>query len=149
MGDSNDIKGRTIPSWQRVDSSSEPANPTVTVRDSCSSSSQEDPQQQGSQPHLHPSRASLIDQATQFLQDDDIRDAPIDRKTAFLESKGLSSLEIEELLVVPPTEDDSSHDSKKQPVKDLEVSKTMRVVINVLKLSYRRIKSNRHGMTAV
>lgn len=135
MGDSDDIKRRTIPSWQRVDSSSEPASPTGTVRDSCSPSSPENPQQ-GSQPLLHPSRASLLDQAAQFLQDDDIRDAPIDRKIAFLESKGLSSLEIEELLAVPPTEDDSSHDSQKQPIKDLQVSKTMQFVIIVLKLSY-------------
>lgn len=46
------------------------------------------------------SRQDLIDQASRFLEDDSLRDAPIDRKISFLESKGLKSSEIQQLLGV-------------------------------------------------
>ncbi|KAL5365920.1 peroxisomal membrane anchor protein conserved region-domain-containing protein [Aspergillus floccosus] len=46
------------------------------------------------------SRATLVEQASKFLTDDSIRDAPLDRKISFLESKGLRNDEIEGLLGV-------------------------------------------------
>jgi len=45
------------------------------------------------------SRAALIDKASHFLDDDSIREASTERKTSFLESKGLSSTEIRDLLM--------------------------------------------------
>jgi len=45
-----------------------------------------------------PSRGSVIEQAKKFLEEDEVRDAPTDKKIAFLESKGLQSDEIEGLL---------------------------------------------------
>lgn len=130
MVDSHPTKGRSIPSWQRGDSSSssssEPTAPSGTVRDPSSPSNQDDSQQKrDGQRDIHASRATLLNQATKFLQDDDIRDAPTERKVAFLESKGLSELEIEGLLADSRNEDHSSDDSKKQPVKGLKVSRAM------------------------
>lgn len=132
MVDSHTTKGRSIPSWQRggssssssSSSSSEPTAPSATVRDP-SSPSNEDDSQQDRQGDLHASRASLLNQATNFLQDDDIRDAPTERKMAFLESKGLGELEIEGLLADSRNEVHSSDDSEKQLVKDLQVSRAV------------------------
>jgi Pex14 N-terminal domain len=46
------------------------------------------------------SRTELLEQASRFLEDDGIRDAPTSRKVAFLESKGLANDEIQKLLGV-------------------------------------------------
>lgn len=150
MSDSHATKGRSIPLWQRGETSSEPLAATPSDGpgpDPSSSSFQEDPQRD-SQPHPHTSRASLLNQATKFLQDDDIRDAPIERKTAFLESKGLTILEVEKLLAVSPSEDASSDDRKKQPPKSVQVSRVTLDLTHVLKPSYRPIESDRHKMRA-
>lgn len=45
-------------------------------------------------------RQSLLEQAAKFLEDESIRDAPQDRKIAFLESKGLNSEDIQQVLGV-------------------------------------------------
>ncbi|KAL2828835.1 peroxisomal membrane anchor protein conserved region-domain-containing protein [Aspergillus pseudoustus] len=45
-------------------------------------------------------RSTLIEQASKFLEDESIKDATIDRKIAFLETKGLTSPEIDSLLGV-------------------------------------------------
>jgi len=47
-----------------------------------------------------PTRATLLEQARKFLQEDEVRDATTDKKIAFLESKGVRSEEIQELLGV-------------------------------------------------
>lgn len=148
MSDSHDTKKTSIPSWQRGDVSYEPATPSSTVRDPTSPLPQEDPQQD-SQRHLHASRASLLNLASKFLEDGDIRDAPLERKRAFLESKGLSSLEIEELLAVSPSEENSSGESKKQSVKDLEVSGSIPDRTHSLSPAYRPVPHNRHKMTVI
>lgn len=90
-------KSPSIPSWQQRPENS-PAE---------QSSSDE-----------YASRQNLIDQASRFLEDDSIRDAPTARKVSFLESKGLTSEEIENLLglssnSLPAAEDkpSPSHDS--------------------------------------
>jgi hypothetical protein len=41
---------------------------------------------------------NLLEQASRFLEDETIRDAPRERKVAFLESKGVKSEDIETLL---------------------------------------------------
>ena len=46
------------------------------------------------------SRQDLVEQASRFLEDESIRDAPTDRKVSFLESKGLNPDEIQQLLGV-------------------------------------------------
>ncbi|KAL1956948.1 hypothetical protein VTO42DRAFT_6695 [Malbranchea cinnamomea] len=52
-------------------------------------------------------RQSLLDQASKFLEDESIRDAPTERKIAFLESKGLTNSEIQNLLGVSRNPDAS------------------------------------------
>lgn len=53
-----------------------------------------------------PPRAILLEQASKFLEDDEIKDAPAERKIAFLRSKGLTEEEVYRLLELP-------HDSDK------------------------------------
>ena len=59
------------------------------------------------------SRSSLVESASQFLQHDSIRDASISEKTAFLESKGLTRPEIEQLLQNLPSEDSLQVDEQR------------------------------------
>ncbi|KAH2912600.1 hypothetical protein KXV75_003139 [Aspergillus fumigatus] len=92
----SDIKPKSpsIPQWQQ------PAAATTNTGNSTSTpspSSDETP------------RSELIEQAKKFLQDDSIRDAPIDRKIAFLESKGLRSEEIDSLLAISRETDSSTN----------------------------------------
>jgi hypothetical protein len=47
----------------------------------------------------------LLEQASRFLEDETIRDAPRERKVAFLESKGVQSEDIEALLGAETQED--------------------------------------------
>ncbi|KAF7172872.1 hypothetical protein CNMCM5623_004982 [Aspergillus felis] len=94
----SDIKSKTpsIPQWQQPAAASTNAN---TSNSTSSPSSDETP------------RSVLIEQARKFLQDDSLRDAPIDRKIAFLESKGLQSEEIDGLLSISRDADSSSSSS--------------------------------------
>ena len=91
MSDSEDPKSKDIPSWQQQGPSSVPAQPDSAPR-------QERAEQQPPE-----SRASLIEKASKFLEDDSIRDAPIERKKLFLGSKGLTEPEIDELLEIQHT----------------------------------------------
>ena len=91
MGDSDGPKPKTIPTWQHQEVSrapEQPANP---------------PPQEPAQKNPPEPRASLIESASKFLEDDSIRDAPIERRKQFLESKGLTGAEIDELLEIQPT----------------------------------------------
>ena len=74
-------------------------------------------------------RQSLLDDASKFLEEESIRDAPTDRKVTFLESKGLTSDEIQKLLSVTrnpesnnsansastASSDESTHETPKAP----------------------------------
>jgi hypothetical protein len=51
---------------------------------------------------------ALLEQAAKFLDHDDIRNASLDQKVAFLESKGLNSEDVRELLGHLPEQDASS-----------------------------------------
>ncbi|KAL4893176.1 peroxisomal membrane anchor protein conserved region-domain-containing protein [Aspergillus ambiguus] len=78
---------RSIPQWQQQhNQQQQQQQPPATA--STSPTSDDTP------------RATLIEQASKFLQDDSIRDAPLDRKISFLESKGLHNDEIDGLLGV-------------------------------------------------
>ncbi|OQE46131.1 hypothetical protein PENCOP_c001G05582 [Penicillium coprophilum] len=94
-------KPTSIPSWQR---------PNKTAEESPSPTSDDAPATTDST-----SRQALLDQAFKFLEDVSIRDAPTDRKVSFLESKGLSSDDIEQVLGVSRNAEASSSST---PVED-------------------------------
>ncbi|KAJ5835908.1 hypothetical protein N7447_001934 [Penicillium robsamsonii] len=87
-------KPTSIPSWQR---------PNKTAEESPSPTSDDAPATTPST-----SRQALLDQASKFLEDESIRDAPTDRKVSFLESKGLSSDDIEQVLGISRNAEASS-----------------------------------------
>ncbi len=94
MSDPSEAKKASVPQWQQQwqePGSSDSVNGGPTVSEA---SQNTDPP---------PSRASLVEQASRFLQEDGIKDAPTERKVAFLESKGLTQEEIHK-LVPSPTE---------------------------------------------
>ncbi|CAI7573755.1 unnamed protein product [Penicillium manginii] len=90
MSDSSS-KPPSIPSWQRQ-SGAAPAD------QSSSSSSSPSPSPSSDDAPAPTNREDLLTQAAKFLEDESIRDSPTDRKVTFLESKGLNSDEIDQLL---------------------------------------------------
>ena len=90
MSDQEKPTAKGTPSWQRFEAS-DTSNPAGQAS-------------QGSNEQTAPAdRSSLIEKATKFLEDDDIRDAPIEQKQYFLESKGLNENEIRDLIQRQPT----------------------------------------------
>ncbi|KAJ5105800.1 hypothetical protein NUU61_003147 [Penicillium alfredii] len=89
---SDSTKPPSISSWQR------PGN----APDSGPSSSSSPSPSSDAAPAIASAstRPDLLDQASRFLEDESIRYAPTDRKISFLESKGLNSVEIQQLLGV-------------------------------------------------
>lgn len=90
MSDPSESKKSTIPEWQKRSdsgSSDEPDNEATPSKSSRST----DP----------PPRAALLDQASKFLQEDEIKNSPTERKIEFLKTKGLTQDEIHKLLDVP------------------------------------------------
>lgn len=79
MSDSDEGNEAGVPSWQ-LNAKVDPAE-----RDDES-------------PTEEPSRATVIEQAKKFLEEDEVRNSTTDKKIAFLESKGLRSDEIQDLL---------------------------------------------------
>lgn len=84
MPDSKESKVNSIPSWQR--------KPTTERSDNASN-----PQEQPASSQEDASSA-LVNKATKFLKDEDIRKAPMERKRAFLQSKSLPMVDINRLL---------------------------------------------------
>ncbi|EER29110.1 Peroxisomal membrane anchor family protein [Coccidioides posadasii C735 delta SOWgp] len=95
-----DPKTPSIPSWQLA------ANRAAKTQEDTPPSS----------PNESPSadKETLLEQASQFLQDESIRNAPTDQKTAFLESKGLKQDDIKKLLGVS-THPEAAEDKKEEP----------------------------------
>ncbi|KAI9824553.1 MAG: hypothetical protein M1832_001642 [Thelocarpon impressellum] len=113
MGETDDGKGAVnIPQWQRKSDSSDPKR------------GPDDLPAQDSKPL---SRAPLLQQATKFLEDDEIRDASTDRKIAFLESKGLTTDEIQELLGVSRVAEASATASARQEHDEVTSSEPQRI----------------------
>ena len=83
-----DPKAKSIPQWQRQGAAKPPEK---SAKEPVKSVHEEKPL---------PSRASLLEQAAEFLEAKDIRDAPTERKISFLESKGLTNEEVHRLLGV-------------------------------------------------
>ncbi|WEW57211.1 hypothetical protein PRK78_002673 [Emydomyces testavorans] len=102
-----DSKKPSIPSWQLA------ANQRIN------------PQSDDGKTHEQSSPASdketLLEQASRFLQDDSIRDAPADRKIAFLESKGLKEDDIQKLLDVSRAPK-ATENNKEEPAPSSEKS---------------------------
>ncbi|GAE00222.1 peroxisomal membrane anchor protein, putative [Paecilomyces variotii No. 5] len=98
MADS-DNKKRAIPEWQKQ--TAEPA----------SKESATTPEPSKEQSEAGP-RTVLLEQASKFLEDESIRDAPTDRKVSFLESKGLRQDEIDKLLGISRNPEASSESSR-------------------------------------
>ena len=92
MGDPSEPESKTIPNWQRQTTSS------GTVTSSEESPTKSDPP---SQPEASPSRAALLKQASKFLEEDEVTNAPVERKKTFLRGKGLLDEEIIGLLNLP------------------------------------------------
>jgi hypothetical protein len=77
--DSGDKKA-SVPSWQQ-DSAQKPLQEEDKV-----------------DLESHPNTATMLEQAKKFLEDEEVKDAPTDKKIAFLESKGVGSEDIQQLL---------------------------------------------------
>jgi len=85
MDDHDGPKPKTAPSWQRNDSTTSDPLQDTTSPSSDNVATLE-------------TREALLKQATKFLEDEDIRNAPVERRTSFLKSKGLTEHEISHLL---------------------------------------------------
>lgn len=85
MGDAEGPKAKIIPSWQMKDA----------AKSEDHSETADQPTDEKSEPA---SKESLIREASRFLEDEGIQDAPMERKRDFLGSKGLSEQEISNLL---------------------------------------------------
>jgi len=86
MSDSDGRKAKAIPTWQRLENTDAP-KPT-----------EYQPAPDVNEPILPDDRPSLIEKAEKFLDGEDIRDAPRERKEYFLTLKGLTKDEIRDLL---------------------------------------------------
>ncbi|KAJ6128630.1 Peroxisome membrane anchor protein Pex14p N-terminal [Penicillium samsonianum] len=103
-------KSSSIPSWQR---------PNKTAEESPSPTSDDAPATTAST-----SRQALLDQASKFLEDESIRDAPTERKVSFLESKGLSSDDIEQVLGISRNAEASSSSTTAEDKTQEEIPST-------------------------
>jgi hypothetical protein len=97
-------KSVSIPAWQRPNKTDESPSP-----------SSDDASATTTTP-----RQTLLDQASKFLEDESIRDAPTDRKVGFLESKGLSSDDIQQVLGVSRNAEASSTPTEDQPQEETQ-----------------------------
>lgn len=101
-----------IPSWQRSSADGPPTSPSGPKQlpePSDDAERSTPPIAQAPTPtedDLEDSTSpSLLDQASRFLDDPSIRDAPREKKVAFLESKGVAANDIETLLGTEARED--------------------------------------------
>ena len=92
----------TIPEWQRASADAPAASPEHDEIEAqqpveAPTPTEDDIEQQASE-EKSPESADLQEQASRFLEDAAIRDAPYEKKVAFLESKGVQHVDIERLL---------------------------------------------------
>ncbi|OAP55937.1 hypothetical protein AYL99_10089 [Fonsecaea erecta] len=128
MVDQGSRKTPSIPLWQQQYSpEAKSERPT----------SDDQPPEHSTAPSTPASEVPLFEQAQKSLEDESIRDAPRERKIAFLRNKGLSAEEIEKLLGpehsdAPPATDDGSeselktiHDSSQTRVPEEHETKAV------------------------
>ncbi|KAF2190732.1 hypothetical protein K469DRAFT_721631 [Zopfia rhizophila CBS 207.26] len=109
----------SIPSWQRAQTAAPPP-PTVEQEykqekepESSAEPGAEESTKDESQPDSQLESTSFLDQVSRFLQDPTIRDAPREKKVAFLQSKGVGMEDIDRLLG-PAQEDKAAVDISKE-----------------------------------
>ncbi|KAL8703148.1 MAG: hypothetical protein Q9201_003652 [Fulgogasparrea decipioides] len=125
MNDPPKSRKARIPDWQQEGA---PAPPEASDQDS------ESPEKHADPP---PPRTVLLRQASKFLKEDEIKDAPAERKVAFLQSKGLTEEETHRLLEepsnvadvevksdasspqIPQRQESISHHTSPSPTKDI------------------------------
>ncbi|KAL9583869.1 MAG: hypothetical protein Q9203_004901 [Teloschistes exilis] len=88
MSDPSEPRKVSIPDWQQQEASEQPRASEPEPQTCTSSQSTQDP----------PSRSALLDQASRFLKENEIKDAPTEKKIMFLQSKGLTKEETSQLL---------------------------------------------------
>jgi hypothetical protein len=107
MVSSSGTKRPAIPDWQKnyVESSTTPESPTTD--------------QPSTSNDAHTPDTQLLEQAKRWLEEESIRDAPRERKVAFLEEKGLQGDDIQKFLTegTPETESEMKtvYDSASSP----------------------------------
>ncbi|KAL8736417.1 MAG: hypothetical protein Q9166_000209 [cf. Caloplaca sp. 2 TL-2023] len=110
MSDPSDSKQRLTPNWQQEQASK--------------SSKEVYRESETSQVPQHaeppPPRAVLLQQASKFLKEDEIKDASTERKVAFLRSKGLEDEEVYRLLELPS--DKASAEVKEAGTEQLSIN---------------------------
>jgi hypothetical protein len=98
-----------IPEWQRASANNAAAPPEpeeTRAQDAVEAPTPTEDDVEGDDREEQPSQSSeLLEQASRFLEDETIRDAPREKKVAFLQSKGVSTEDIEALLGTEPQED--------------------------------------------
>ncbi|KAF2741038.1 DUF726-domain-containing protein [Polyplosphaeria fusca] len=88
-----------IPSWQRAASSNPPPSSSPSSADNSSTPSERSEPNPVPDAEESPKESSpLLGQASRFLQDPTIQDAPREKKVEYLQSKGVASKHIEKLL---------------------------------------------------
>ncbi len=108
MGDKKDLGFKNTSSWQQDDSGE--SSESSTVRND---------QAQHSAGNASSTSEALISQATKFLLDENVRDAPLARKRSFLQSKGLSIDEVDRLLPPPKSQASSAEAEVKDQVPEV------------------------------
>ncbi|MCJ1350084.1 MAG: hypothetical protein MMC33_000065 [Icmadophila ericetorum] len=89
-----DSKKKAIRNWQQKEAAKSPDTATAALPEATTSIPD------SSKPM---SRTTLLEEAAKFLQTEGVRESSAERKVKFLESKGLTSEEIEVVLGVTPT----------------------------------------------
>lgn len=87
MSDTSKSTSKSTPSWQQANDSAEEREPGVST-DLTSEGSTESGK----------TESSILEQASKFLDDAQIKDASDERKYEFLEQKGLTNDEIQKLI---------------------------------------------------
>jgi hypothetical protein len=84
--------------------------------------------------------SNLLDQAKRFLHDATIRDAPWEKKVAFLESKGVSAEDIDTLLGSGPQEEpsDQLEDVRERAWSTVSIQKSTSVALSLFTLGVMR-----------
>ncbi|KAF1966228.1 DUF726-domain-containing protein [Bimuria novae-zelandiae CBS 107.79] len=106
----------SIPSWQRAqapaptptEADTRPSPEPQSAEETAASAPGTEESTRDVTEETTPDDASLLDQASRFLDDPTIRDAPRAKKVEFLESKGVTAEDIEKLLRRERSEDLSS-----------------------------------------
>lgn len=100
MGDESKSGSRSTPSWQQGEDNDEKEEPREKVLLETESTSTS-----------KASRSEIKDQALKFLDEEEVKNAPAERKIEFLERKGLSKDEIQELVEATRNTDELETDS--------------------------------------